>query len=393
VIRLAYEGARRSLVNDDGDLIVETSRGALRVAKPFIYQEHAGRRVPVEGGFALAGNESNVVGVRVARYDRGQPLIIDPLVYLITPGGLGDDSGESIAVDASGNAYVAGSSQPVGGGGNTLAFVWKFDVHGTLVYETYVGGNGPDQAQGIAIDGARNAYVTGFTGSTNFPASCTAIGPCTPLSGTLAGGFDAFVAKLDPSGVLVYATYLGGVADDAGTGITVDTAGNAHVVGTTGSSDFPRTVAGLLGGASDAFVSKLNSLGSSLLYSRLLGGSGIDEGLGIALDPDGNAYLTGATASPNFPTIPNICPSIFVPCHPLQGTLRGSRDAFVSMLDSTGDLIYSTYLGGTGDDAGHAIALDPNRNAYVTGVTRSADFPTVGTRPAWPAAPTPSSSG
>jgi hypothetical protein len=197
--------------------------------------------------------------------------------------------------------------------------VSKLNKHGAaLVYSTYLGGSGDDEALGITVDKEGNAYVTGFTSSTNFPTA-------RPLQVSNGGGLDAFVSKLNEDGAaLVYSTYLGGSGDDLGNGITVDREGNAYVVGSTSSTNFPTAVPfqGTYGGGfSDAFVSKLNQQGAALVYSTYLGGGGNDVGNGIAVDEKGSAYVTGLTLSTNFPT-----------ARPFQASSGGFGDAFVSKI-------------------------------------------------------------
>jgi len=236
-----------------------------------------------------------------------------------------------------------------------------------LFYSTYLGGSIRDGGQGIAVDSAGNAYVTGLTNSPDFP---TAVGA---FQSTRAGGFDALVTKLNAVGsALVYSTYLGGSGDDYGLGIAVDAAGNASLTGYTNSPNFPTTPAAFQpapGGSVDAFVTKLNSSGSALIYSTYLGGSGYDVGQGIALDSLGNAYVTGVTSSADFPTSVGA----------FQPTLAGSFNVFVTKLNLAGSapLLYSTYLGGNNDDRGFGVAVDSVGNAYVTGYTTSTDFPTT----------------
>jgi Beta-propeller repeat len=244
------------------------------------------------------------------------------------------------------------------------AFVAAIDPTGaTLLYSTYLGGSGGDFGYGIAVDSADNAYVTGQTSSTDFPTS-------SPLQPTNHGGWDAFVAALDPTGAtLLYSTYLGGSGDDHGQGIAVDNVGNAYVTGVTNSTDFP-TANPLQptygGGFYDAFVAAIDPTGATLLYSTYLGGSSGDSGQGIAVDSFGDAYVTGHTLSTDFPT-----------SNPLQPTNHGDYDAFVAALDPTGaTLLYSTYLGGSSGDSGQGIAVDSFGDAYVTGHTFSTNFPT-----------------
>jgi hypothetical protein len=265
------------------------------------------------------------------------------LSYSTYLGGSDRDVGRGIAVDRAGRAYVTGetfstdfpTANPLDGTGGFDAFVVKLSRDGrTLRYSTYLGGSGIDFGSGIAVDRAGRAYVTGTTGSTDFPTA-------NPLQGTLGGGFDAFVAKLSRDGrTLRYSTYLGGSSsdvgsviitgcapeiisgsgDDVGCGIAVDRAGRAYVTGLTVSTDFPTAnpLDGTLSGVFDAFVVKLSRDGRTLRYSTYLGGSDDDGGIGIAVDRAGSAYVTELTRSTDFPT-----------ANPLDGTLGGGLDAFV----------------------------------------------------------------
>jgi hypothetical protein len=378
-IMLSFQGADRLEVDAQGDLVLHTAAGAIHMRKPFIYQEVGGVRREILGGYVLMGEHH--VGFEVAAYDASRPLIIDPvLTYSTYLGGSGfDDQGLGIAVDTAGSAYVAGFTdstgfpttagafQPTPGGfGFSDAFVTKLDPTGAaLVYSTYLGGAGFDEILGITVDAAGNAYVTGDTGSSNFPTTAGAFQPTS-------GGSSAFVTKLNATGAaLVYSTYLGGGGIDRGFGIAVDAAGNAYVTGDTGSTDFPTTAGAFqttLLGIADAFVTKLNATGAALVYSTYLGGSDIDRGFGIAVDADGNAHVTGFSGSSDFPTTAGA----------FQQTSRDD-DAFLTKLDPTGAaLVYSTYLGGSGGDAGRGIAVDAAGNTYVTGETDSRDFPTTG---------------
>jgi hypothetical protein len=303
------------------------------------------------------------------------------LIYSTYLGGSGGEVGESIAVDSAGNVYVVGYTnstnfptkkplQPAYGGGDVDAFVSKLNPTGSaLVYSTYLGGSGHDWGSGIAADSAGNAYVTGITCSTDFPTK-------NPLQANYGGGSgqvcgDAFVTEINPTGsAFVYSTYLGGSGLDWGEGIAVDSSGDAFVTGYTYSTDFPtmNPLQPNLGGGTDAFVAKINPVGSALVYSTYLGGSGYDEGYGIAVDSAGNAYVTGDTNSIDFPVV-----------NPLKSTYAGGGgDAFVAKLNPSGSvLVYSTYLGGSRYDHGSGIAVDSAGKAYVTGYTNSTDFPTM----------------
>jgi hypothetical protein len=233
-----------------------------------------------------------------------------------------------------------------------------------LVYSTYLGGSGFEIGQGIAVDSAGNAYVIGTTTSTDFPTK-------NPLQPTNRGTINAFVTKVNATGsALVYSTYLGGSGQDFGLGIAVDSAGNAYVTGLSRSTDFPtkNPLQAAKGGDDDAFVSKINPTGSALVYSTYLGGINGTQGYAIAVDSAGKAYVTGTTNSTDFPTK-----------NPLQSTYGGgNHDAFASKINSTGSaLVYSTSLGGSGEDQLGGIAVDSAGDAYVTGQTLSTDFPTT----------------
>ncbi|MCZ2114917.1 MAG: SBBP repeat-containing protein [Anaerolineae bacterium] len=306
------------------------------------------------------------------------------LVYATVVGGASIDDGYAIAVDSGNNAYVTGITRSPApptfpttpgaydttfNGGNYDAFVLKLNPAGTgLVYSTYLGGNGDEWGYGIAVDATGNAYVTGGTFSANFPATTGA------FDTSHNGNEDAFVARLNPTGsALVYSTFLGGNDVDYAKTIALDAAGNAYAIGTTFSANFPTTSGafrpGPLSGLSDVFVVKLGPAGNSLAYSTFLGGSNRDYGLGIAVDGAGSAYATGYTYSTNFPTTAGA----YITSH--RG---GSIDAFVTKLKPDGSgPVYSTYLGGSDVDYGYAIAVDAAGGAYVTGDTKSSNFPTT----------------
>jgi hypothetical protein len=374
-VALKFEGASgMELETGTGDLLLRVGDETIRQQRPVVYQEVNGERQEIESGYALRG--AGRVEFSVGHYDASKPLIIDPvLAYSTYLGGSGDENGRGIVVDAAGNAYVTGRTSstnfPTGNapqatyGGATDAFVTKLNASGSaLVYSTYLGGSGGDNSSGIVVDATGNAYVAGFTNSPNFPTA-------NAIQATYGGGVnDTFVTKLNASGsALVYSTYLGGTDSDKGNGIAVDSSANAYVIGQTGSTNFPTANAFQAtygGGDFDGFVTKLNASGSALVYSTYLGGGNTDDGFAIAVDSSGNAYLTGDTSSTNFPK-----------ANALQATYGGGdSDAFVTKLNASGAaLVYSTYLGGGGLEAGLDIALDSSANAYVTGSTGSTNFP------------------
>ncbi len=303
------------------------------------------------------------------------------LVYATYLGGLSSDWGKDIAVDSAGNAWVTGNTQssdfptqnalqPVFGSryGRPDAFVAKISADGaTLIYSTYLGGLDNDYGNGIAVDDRDDVYVTGITQVFRNDASTFPIR--NALQPTFGGYQDAFVTKLSADGAtLIYSTYLGGEGGDEGLSIAVDGAGNAYVTGWTWASDFPtrHALQPAYGGEGDAFIAKLSAAGATLVYATYLGGSGDDRGAGIAVDGAGHAYVTGRTYSIDFPTR-----------DVLQPGSGGSGDAFVAKLSADGAaLLYSTYLGGSNEEFGNSIAVDGLGNAYAAGSTDSADFPT-----------------
>jgi hypothetical protein len=297
----------------------------------------------------------------------------DSLIYSTYLGGNFADLGYGIAVDANGSAFVVGATSSTNFPTQTPyqndqrigdAFVTKLSPSGdSLIYSTYLGGFGTDEAFCIFVNSEGNAYVAGATTSDDFPI----LNPCQ----TDQIGKDGFITKFSPSGnSLVYSTYLGGDSDDFVNGIAIDSSGNAYVTGNTSSTNFPvenpfQAIPGDLW--SDAFVTKLSSTGDSLIYSTYLGGDGADYCWGIAVDNEGGAYVTGGTWSTNFPTQ-----------NPYQTDPDFVGDVFVTRFSLPGDsLVYSTYLGGSASDEGYAIAVDVLHNAHVAGITASANFPTV----------------
>jgi uncharacterized protein (TIGR03437 family) len=413
-IQLDLEGIPNVSIAPDGDLVLESAAGEVRWKKPLIYQTVGESRKVIPGGFKRIAKRR--IGFQIGQYDVSRALIIDPVMnYASYYGGAGNDFSRAIGADSAGNVYIAGATstpalkttpgvlQPAYGGETTDvytgdAFIAKFTPAGALVYVTYLGGSADDLATGIAVDAAGNVYVTGYTNSLNFPTTTGAFqssfggfggNSCNPLG-------DAFVAKVNPSGTqLIYSTYLGGSLDDAGFAIAIDAVGNAYVAGTTRSTNFPVTpgvvqtkFAGGGGepGASscgnlpqidtgDAFVAKLNPSGSQLLFSTFLGGNQDDAALGIAIDSSSNVYVAGATLSHNFPTTPGVFQNTYHGVD-FQNEFLHFGDGFITKLNSTATaLLYSTYLGGSGDDVIYSITVDGQGDAYVAGSTSSPDFP------------------
>lgn len=384
-IRLRYSGQRGLAVTARGDLEIRSDAGVLHESAPSLFQELDGRRVSIAGRFELVDAET--VGFAVGAYDRDRPLLIDPTItYSTFFGGSGSEQANAVAIDSSGNAYITGftTSLSLPGGPacavppcDRNAFVSRLNPAGTAVlYTTYISGTNVDEAKSIAVDGSFNAYITGTTSSTNFPT----LAPFQAANAG-AGGQDAFVTKLGPSGALAYSTYLGGGGDDVGRGIAVS-GGKIVVAGTTISADYPLqpALSTALLGLSDAFVTELDpALGAGgLVYSRYLGGTGTEDGRSIAIDSAGSAYVTGSTTAAAVPL--NDFPTLGA-FQPARGSgAAAEEDAFVTKLSTTGTITYSTYLGGSGTDGGYGIALKPGAasptEAYVTGLTASTNFPT-----------------
>jgi hypothetical protein len=309
LIALGFEGTTALRVDEVGDLILRTNAGEIRQGRPVVYQQIDGAKRIIPASYLVKGK--NQVAFQIANYDRGKPLVIDP----------------------------------------------------TLAFSTFLGGSEMDRGNGIAVDSAGNAYVTGNTFSTDFPVTPGAFQTVRPGIGEA----DAFVTKINSTGTaLIYSTYFGGGNRDSGNDIAVDAAGNAYVTGLTDSGDLPTTPGAFRttpagGDEFNSFAMKLNAAGTALVYSTYLG-PGIGDG--IVVDSGGNAYITGQ-AAPNYPTTPGA----------FQTVSGGSSDGFVTKLNATGTaLVYSTFLGGSGFDSGAEIAIDAAGNAYVVG-SAQAGFP------------------
>jgi len=374
-ITINIEGADQIELDVNGDLVLRVAGEKVYHRSPLTYQNDrsaAGARRSVRSRYVLKGG--NQVGFAVDSYDASKPLVIDPVIDFSTYlGGAGDDQGLSIAIDASGAAYITGSTssndyttqspiQPVNKGGSDV-FVTKISAGApSIAFSTYFGGGGSDVGAAIAVDSVGNCYVTGATTSTDLPTRA-------PFQPTNRGGNDAFVAKFNAAGSdIIYSTYLGGTSGDVGRGVAVDLSGSVFVTGSAASADFTTTVGAFQAtnrGQGDAFVARVNPAGTALVYSSFLGGAGADEGAGLSIDDSGNAYVVGATASGDFNT-----------SNPLQNANRGQQDVFVAKVNSNGSaLIYSTYLGGQGNDVGTGIAVDFVGVAHITGSTASSNFP------------------
>ncbi|HKP35516.1 MAG TPA: SBBP repeat-containing protein [Pyrinomonadaceae bacterium] len=359
-IKLAFTGVERLHI-DQSDLVLQIRDSEdIRLEKLFAYQQVNGVRVPIAAQYVIGPKHE--VSFKLGSYDKSRPLIIDPVLsYSTYFGGSGNDAGFDVAVDGSGNAYVTGStdSTELSPQGGSNAFVAKLNAAGTQrLYLAIIGGMGNDTGFSLAVNSAGEAYVTGVTDSTDFPVA-------NAIQSTFGGGSqDAFVTKLNANGSLLYSGYFGGSGNDAGFAIAVDNSGNSYVTGSSDSGEFSTL------GNTNVFVIKLNSAGNDRSYLAMLGGSGDDTAFDIAADGSGNAYIVGSTDSANFST-----------ASALQTNFGGSQDAFVAKLNSSGAaLTYSTYLGGTGNDSGFGIAVDSSGNAYVTGSTDSTEISSLGGR-------------
>jgi uncharacterized protein (TIGR03437 family) len=439
-IRLQFEGVEKMHVDANGDLVLETASGEIREKRPLVYQarEIAGRYVirgreaafevgpydrgkqlvidPVLAYTSYLGGSGNDWGTGIAMDSSGNAYVTgltestdfplshafqstnppstdesetsddafvskisadgSTLIYSTFIGGTGSDSANAIAVDASGDAYITGSTQstdfPLSNafqsknlGAFSNSFVTKLNPAGSaLVFSTYLGGDQSDTGFGIAVDSAGNAYITGNTNSDNFPL-------VNPIEGINPGDSfpSAFLTKMSADGsTLIYSTYLGGYkGQDIGYGVAVDSSGSAYVAGTTSAPDLP-IVNGFQAASKNTgdtgFIMKINPAGSSIVYSTYLGGSIIDHLYALAVDSSGNAYVTGSTNSKDFPTV-----------NALQSS--GGPGAFVSKINATGSaLVWSTYLGG-GGSAGYGIAVNSSGEAWVTGTMSPSNFPSV----------------
>ena len=373
VIRLAFRGVERLEIDAHGDLVLHlVGGGEIRQPKPILYQETGGGRRDVLGSYVL--QHKNQIGFHVGDYDPKLPLVIDPvLIYSSYLNVYATAQNGGVVLDAANNVYLTGAN-------DEDVYVAKLNAAGTaFIYQTFVGGSGSggwgDIGQGIAIDAAGNAYVSGDAYSLDFPVVNAFQAEKSSESINVS---DAFAFKLDAAGSnLIFSTYLGGVDSDNNYGIALDSAGNAFVTGYTESpihyvnappgTPFPTVNAYQpeLAGAIDAFLTKISPTGT-VLFSTYLGGTNVDYALDVAVDSDGAPYLTGGTDSTDYP-IQN----------PLQATLRGGSDLFVTKFNSAGTaILYSTFLGGTGQDVAMGLALDPSRNIYLTGYTYSTDYPT-----------------
>jgi hypothetical protein len=453
-IKLAVEGASSLRVNESGDLLLSIDGGEVRLKKPFAYQAVNGTRREISVAYQLLAK--NEAAFELGAYDHSQKLIIDPALFFSTYlGGSGQegDVAHAVAADGNGDSFVTGQTTSTnfpanggfqtspGGSGAQNAFVTEYAPDGqSLVFSTYLGGEGTDSGNAIAVNSTGQVYVAGSTTSTGFPTH-------NPLAnqGALLGGEAAFVSQISANGAtLLFSTYLSGNNVDLANGIALDSTENIYVVGGTASTNFPNTNAFQVspGGGEDGFITKLaapnpgTNPGSTILYSSYIGGSSFDQATAIAVSSTGDAFVAGFTTSADFPTVApfqsslggagtanengwvaevkqaNIVPTVLFatylggslfdqingiaidssedvyvtgftesPDFPLQNALQtfsgGQEDAFVTeFAPGGGSLLFSTFFGGTGSTVGNAIALDTSKNIYFAGSTTAPDYPT-----------------
>ena len=403
-IALRFTGADKLSLTSNGDLVLTLGDEEIRQPRPVLYQTVRGQRKEIVGGYKLV--DDRTVKFFVGEYDRTVALIIDPIVsYSTYFNETGNDYVWAIATGADGDLYLAGETMTASGLATPGAFQTNLagvlGTHGdvfisrhkntsalTDVYVTYLGGIVHEAALGLAVDDDGNAYVTGYTGSTNFP---TRFAVQTNIAGKIIPGLtipplDCFIAKIGPQGTnLVFSTFYGGAGagfsgdgDEIGYGIALDAARNIYVTGYTFSTNFPtfNTTATNRNGLEDAFVLKLDAAGTNVSYAMYLGGTNRDYGRDIVVDVAGNPLVVGITGSTNFPVTANAFQLN------LNQTTNVSLadDGFIARLESTsGTVTYATFLGGTNNDQAIRLATDSTGAAYVTGSTRSGDFPQTGT--------------
>ncbi len=375
-IRVRIEGAKKLELTEDGRLRVITEKGDVYFTKPLAYQNIDGKRKEVEVSYVLEGCEYSF---RLGKYDPKKAVVIDPLLASTYLGDSGNDGARAIAIDASGNVYVAGHTdsshfpttagaydESYNGYGDTFISKLSGDLS-HLLASTYLGGESWDMACALAIDASGNVYVAGDTDSSHFPTTAGA------YDESYNGYYDVFISKLNGNLTqLLASTFLGGRYDDEALALILDKDGNVYVTGKTYSPNFPTSNGAydrsLNGDEEDVFISKLNGNLTQLLASTYLGGGGFDVAFAVTLDSLGNVYVSGYTWSSNFPTTSGA----------YDESYNGWEDAFISKLN--GDLtqlLASTYLGGGNVDGALALAIDASGNVYVAGDTYSSDFPTT----------------
>ncbi len=370
-IKLYFQGAHDLNLDQQGNLVISLTQSKIYKHKPVVYQEINGHKELVECSYIIGKN--NQVQFEVPSYDTNNTLVIDPVLTFSTYfGGTFTDEALAITTDFSDNIYIAGTAGftdfPIIGNINQqksgTAFLLKLDSNNNLLYSTYFGGSGIDTITSLASDKLGNIYLTGETFSDDFPI-------VNAFQSKSNKGSDAFISKISPDGSqILYSSYLGGNGNDIGNSITLDSLGNIYIVGSTFSNDFPLLNALQPNFTSkrntrDGFITKLNALGNSLVYSTYLGGDDDDVARKIVVDSNGNAYVTGFTSSTNFPATAL-----------LAGTQVQQKDIFLTKINpEASKFVYSVYFGGSEDDEANSLVIDSLGNVYLTGITKSANFP------------------
>ncbi|NIP62027.1 MAG: hypothetical protein GWN01_11775, partial [Nitrosopumilaceae archaeon] len=374
-IRMAFEGINGLGVSDTGKLLIETDLGTISMSKPVAYQYIDGVKRLIDVSYEVG---SNSYGFLVNEYDPNVPLVIDPLLASTFVGGSSQEIGIFISLDSSGNVFVTGqttsSDFPTTSAvydenqnNNRDVFVSKIsnDLSG-LSASTFLGGTNFDTASSLSLDSADNVFVTGRTGSSDFPTTTNA------YDQILDDFREGYVSKLSNDlSTLSASTFLGGSSSETGRSLSLDSADNVFVTGETLSSDFPTTAGSFdqnYGGRGDVFVSKLSNDLSTLSSSTFIGGSEFEFGLSLFLDSTNNVFVTGRTTSFSFPTTAGS----------FDQNYGGSGDVFVSKLSNDlSTLSSSTFIGGSRNERGSSVSLDSADNVFVVGGTSSSDFPTT----------------
>ncbi|GBD97977.1 MAG TPA: choice-of-anchor D domain-containing protein [Nitrospirae bacterium] len=382
-IKLKMEGAKGIKVNKSGELEIETALGTVKMTKPVAYQETGGEKKYIQVAYnVLAG--SGTYGFEIGEYDQTKPLVIDPLLASTFIGGGSGDYAKSLAVDSSGDVFVAGytgspdyptteSAYDTTLDANADVFISKFDSNlSILVSSTFIGGSGSDHFYALAVDSSGDVFVAGGTHSYDYP---TTVGAYDTVN---SGKGDVFVSKLDSDlSILVSSTFIGGSTYDSAYTLAIDSAGDVFVAGETDSTDYPTTEGAYdtsKNGSfySDVFVSKLDSNLSSLVASTFIGegryDSSVHDDLALAVDSSGGVFVAGGTGSSDYPTTVGAYDTVY----------NGKSDVFVSKLDGDlSSLVLSTFIGGSDFDDAFALTIDSSGDVFVAGQTYSSDYPTT----------------
>lgn len=360
-IRIAYDGIDGLCVAESGDVQIETAFGTLLDNAPIVWQDIDGQRHPVAATFRQFDGRTYTIAL-LGAIDPAHSVVIDPDVeWMYFLGGSSSDYGTTdVAVDASGYLRATGYtlSSNFDGHNNSRhgdwdGFVVKESPTGAVVWMTYIGGRGLDAPYVLTLDGQGSAFVTGNTSSTDFEGRNNTYH---------SGSYDSFVARVSASGRIEWMTYLGGSDYEYGWGTAIDMIGDILTVGSTQSTNFEGRQNEYHGGTFDSFIARLSPSGS-LLSLNFLGGSGADYGYGIVLDDRGHALMSGFTNSADFEGRANAYHG---------GTTYG--DAYIATINPSGMIQEMTYYGGSGDDLGRDIAIDSSGNVAITGYTYSTDF-------------------